>query len=266
MNKFFNYTDVKELIPKKPLTANKYDFGNILLIGGEPGIEGAILLAAESALKSGAGIINVFSLSKDTQNILEKRPEYMVLSKIDDLNRLLEKKITIVAGPGTTNCSRLNEILKFIYKENTNLVLDAACIEIIKSNTFNSMPIITPHEGEAAKLLNIDVGKISDKRVHYAKKISDKFDVITVLKGYETIITDGNKICICKDGDSSLAFAGSGDILAGVIGSFLAQGANEFDSCLLGVSLHAYSATKANLKRGLTAEELIDLMRKNINQ
>ena len=69
MNKFFNYTDVKELIPKKPLTANKYDFGNILLIGGEPGFEGAIMLSAESALKSGAGIINIFSLSGNVQNI-----------------------------------------------------------------------------------------------------------------------------------------------------------------------------------------------------
>ena len=100
MNKFFNYTDVKELIPKKPLTANKYDFGNILLIGGEPGFEGAIMLSAESALKSGAGIINIFSLSGNVQNILEKRPEYMVLSKVDDLKKFLEKKITILLPNG----------------------------------------------------------------------------------------------------------------------------------------------------------------------
>ena len=220
MNKFFNYTDVKELIPKKPHTANKYDFGNILLIGGEPGFDGAIMLSAESALKSGAGIINIFSLSGNVQNILEKRPEYMVLSKVDDLKRLIEKKITIIAGPGTSNYSKLNEILKIIHNDETNLILDAACIEIIKSNKFNSLPIITPHEGEAAKLLEINVEEISNKREYYAQKISDKFSVITVLKGYETIITDGNEIYICKNGDSSLAFAGSGDILAGLIEAF----------------------------------------------
>ena len=266
MNKFFNYTDVKELIPKKTITANKYDFGNILLIGGEPGFDGAIMLSAESALKSGAGIINIFSLSGNVQNILEKRPEYMVLSKVDDLKRLLDKKITIIAGPGTTNYSRLNEILEIIYNDETNLILDAACIEIVKSKKFSSLPIITPHEGEAAKLLGINVDEISNNREYYAQKISDKFSVITVLKGYETIITDGNKIYICKDGDSSLAFAGSGDILAGLIGSFLAQGAKRIDSSLLGVSLHAYSAKNSKLKRGLTANELIDLIRKNLNQ
>ena len=115
-------------------------------------------------------------------------------------------------------------------------------------------------------MLKINVEEVSNKREYYAQKISDKFSVITVLKGYKTIITDGNNIYICKDGDSSLAFAGSGDILAGLIGSFLAQGAKRIDSCLLGVSLHAYSATNSKLKRGLTASELIDLIRKNLNQ
>ena len=103
MNKFFNYTDVKELIPKKPHTANKYDYGNILLIGGEPGFDGAIMLSAESALKSGAGIINIFSLSGNVQNILEKRPEYMVLSKVDDLKRLIAVSYTHLTLP--TICS-----------------------------------------------------------------------------------------------------------------------------------------------------------------
>ena len=106
------------------------------------------------------------------------------------------------------------DLLKRINSEN---------IITFKSKKFSSLPIITPHEGEAAKLLGINVDEISNKREYYAQKISDKFSVITVLKGYETIITDGNKIYICKDGDSSLAFAGSGDILAGLIGSFLAK-------------------------------------------
>lgn len=261
MNKFFNYTDVKELIPKKPLTANKYDFGNILLIGGDVGLEGAIMLSAESALKSGVGMINLYLLSARIEHILQKRPEFMTLSKINDLNKFEDKKFTIVAGPGTKNFNEVVRILKKINNEYLDIVLDASCIEILKTNLILEKPIITPHEGEAARLLDIKTNMISKHREKYAIEISNNFNVITVLKGNKTIISDGVNTFTCKDGNSSLAFAGSGDILSGLIGSFLAQGLNKIDSCMLGVSIHAFAAENSNYKRGITANDLINFIR-----
>ena len=115
-------------------------------------------------------------------------------------------------------------------------------------------------------MLGVQSSEIKDNRLDSIKSINDKYDSIVVLKGYRTLISDGKNIYRCLDGDSKLSTAGTGDILAGLISSLLAQGIKPMDSCKLGVAIHGYCAEKSNFKSGLIPSELINLIRDRINQ
>ena len=119
---------------------------------------------------------------------------------------------------------------------------------------------------EKQQIAECSIFSKKDNRLDSIKSINDKYDSIVVLKGYRTLISDGKNIYRCLDGGSKLSTAGTGDILAGLISSFLAQGLNPMESCKLGVAIHGHCADESNLKSGLMPSELIHLIRNYINQ
>ena len=242
---------------KKPDNAHKYDFGILFVYGGERPYGGAALLCIQTALKTGIGL--VYSLFHGSQNdeILKQFPEVICLESLDQIKLTIKKESFIVAGPGTSDISKHKDLLNIVSIHDKTSILDAALIQAIKEIKFVTPPIITPHEGEAAKLLNCSSEIIRNNRERSIKEISNSYSCITVLKGKDTLICDGKTIYKCKHGSNNLAKAGSGDILAGLIGSLLAQGLSPVESCKTAVALHGFCAEHLE-HRGYIANELIE--------
>ena len=262
----FTFEEVKKNLPKKKIDSNKYDSGQLLLIGGDNEYPGAIILAAQMAIKSGVGLLYLYTKSQNVIKVLSEYPEIIVF---DDKNRLVElvsKEIPVLAGPGTKDNEWTEDIFSLIKDKPLSIILDAAYIEKIKLDNSFKTKILLPHEGEAARLLGVQSSEVKDNRLDSIKSINDKYDSIVVLKGYRTLISDGKNIYRCLDGGSKLSTAGTGDVLAGLISSLLAQGIKPMDSCKLGVAIHGYCAEKSNFKSGLIPSELINLIRDRINQ
>ena len=242
---------------KKPDNAHKYDFGILFVYGGERPYGGAALLCIQTALKTGIGI--VYSLFHGSQNdeILKQFPEVICLESLDQIKHTIKKDSFIVAGPGTSELTKHKDLINIISIHEKTSILDAALIQAIKEIKFATPPIITPHEGEAAKLLNCSPEVIKNNRERSIKEISNSYSCITVLKGKDTLICDGEIIYKCKHGSNNLAKAGSGDILAGLIGSLLAQGLSPVESCKTAVALHGFCAEQLP-NRGYIANEFIE--------
>ncbi len=243
--------------------SNKYDYGKVLIIGGNDLYGGAVLLAIEAALKSGSGIVYVHTKNKYIPEILTKYPSVICLSELSQINKYDD--LTVVAGPGTDESFADDKIINFLSLDFKNVILDAGFIGLVKKVNFSKPPIITPHSGEASKLIDITAQEINTNRQKTAQIISERFNCITVLKGPNTLISYGTTYLRSKNGNNILATAGTGDILAGLIGSLCAQGSNQLESIKLAVAVHGKCAEEFG-KRGILGTELIDLIRIKLSQ
>ena len=241
----------------KPPRANKYDYGRLLVQGGDNPYSGALLLSIMTAIKTGIGIGYVLTSNKNSLAILKDYPEVICLTELTQLKKIITDNIVIVSGPGTSDIDVHDSFLNLLTNHKNTSVLDASMIQSIKYKKFLHPPIITPHEGEASKLLEIPSKKITNNRSKIAIQISQKFNCITVLKGSNTIICDGKDIYKCMHGSTNLAKAGTGDVLAGLIGSFLSQGLNPINSCKTAVGLHGYCGDLFK-DRNFSAYELVN--------
>tara|TARA_B100000287_G_C20673026_1_gene794101 strand:+ start:1526 stop:2323 length:798 start_codon:yes stop_codon:yes gene_type:complete len=261
----YTFDEVKNYLPAKKTRSNKYDSGELLLIGGDVDYPGAIILASQMAIKSGAGLVYLYTCSKNVIKVLEKHPEIIAFDSKDRLLEIISRDITVLAGPGTKDNDWTKETFDLIKNKPLTIILDAAFMKKIKLQNSFINRILLPHEGEAARLLNINSSEIKKDRIKSIKKIYSSYNSTVVLKGYNTLIHDGNNIYRCLNGDSKLSTAGTGDVLAGLISSFIAQGINSIESCKLAVAIHGISGDKFKYSRGLTASELIDLVRDTMN-
>ncbi len=240
-------------MPKRTEDSNKSTFGRILNIAGSRNYTGAAYLSSVSALKTGAGYVTLASTEKVINAVSFCAPEitFQYLNEnsegsISSDNEIkdLQKYNVVSIGCGISN----NEDTKhFIFEiigklsKVQKLVLDADGINILsnhKGEISLKNSVITPHPGELSRLLNVPVEEIINNREMYARITAQTYECITVLKGHNSIITDGEKIFINKTGSSALAKAGSGDVLTGIISGLLAQHVPSFDAAILGVYLH----------------------------
>ncbi|MFG1498676.1 NAD(P)H-hydrate dehydratase [Halobacteriovorax sp. XZX-3] len=261
-------------LPVMNTSANKYSFGHVVIIGGNLGYAGAARLAAEGALRSGAGMVSVLTRKASVSGIISARPEIMVRG-IDANDRglahasaILEKASSVVLGPGLGR----DEWGKFMWDHfchlNLKKVVDADALWFL-SQAQSTMKlvnsIITPHEGEAARLLNVPREEISKHRLSSVKKIM-KFSNVCVLKGHDSLVSSQNEVYVNKTGNPVLAMAGTGDILAGIIGSFIAQGLSLEEAACLGVWVHGRAADilyeSEEGIRGSVASDLFPYIRK----
>lgn len=253
-------------------TSHKGKFGHVLLIGGDHGFGGAILLSAQSALRSGAGMVSVATRSEHVPAALARIPEAMVLgtSSANQLMGLLQKVSVLVVGPGLGQASWGRSLLSAAANAPLPQVWDADALNMLAEAQV-SLPkgcVITPHPGEAARLLGITTAQVQADRPAAAHALSKKYIAVVVLKGAGSLIAspDG-RLALCHQGHPAMATAGLGDVLAGLVGALLAQGMDAFDAACLGVWLHANAgAQEGKFGRGLAASDLIPAIRQLLEE
>ncbi|MDP9653127.1 UNVERIFIED_ORG: NAD(P)H-hydrate epimerase [Pseudomonas putida] len=252
--------------------SHKGRFGHVLLIGGDRGLGGAILLSAQSALRSGAGMVSVATRSEHVAAALARIPEVMVLgtSSANQLMDLLQKVSVLVVGPGLGQAGWGRSLLSAAANAALPQVWDADALNLLAEGRV-SLPrdcVITPHPGEAARLLGMSTAQVQADRPAAAHALSKKYSAVVVLKGAGSLVTcpDG-RLAVCHQGHPAMATAGLGDVLAGLLGALLAQGMEPFDAACLAVWLHANAGEQqGKFGRGLAASDLIPVIRQLLEE
>lgn len=272
----FNFESLGIRLPQRNKNAHKGSHGKVLVIAGSEGMGGAGILASEASLYCGSGLVTLFTHKSNVEASLVRNPEIMALG-IQDRIESPDNIDVFLLGPGFTN-DKWSEIAYECLSNNTEnayLILDAGALYFLsepKKISVSKGAILTPHPGEAARLLNTTIENIQANRESSAQKIAIKYDAeAVILKGHNTVVYMKNtdKTFLCEDGGPELASAGTGDVLAGILSALLAQGLSIMDACLLAVAVH--SKAGINFKEevgeiGLNASALIMLSRKMLNQ
>ena len=239
---------VKNNIKDRNQFSFKSDFGKVTIFAGSKGFSGAAFIASEAAIKSGSGLVTLVC-DEDIQDILSSKlnegmtASYKEKSRVD---KLIKTSNAIGFGCGMGDNKATLEKLKYILDNgNCPLVIDADGLNVLKNNTeflkrYKSQIIITPHLGEMSKLTGYSISYIRENRLDVAKEFAKENNIIVLLKGYETIITDGNITYINPTGNSSMANGGMGDCLLGMITSFIGQGIEIFNAVVCAAYIHGY--------------------------
>ena len=249
--------------------AHKGDFGRLLIVGGNSDMGGAVLLAGEAALRAGAGLVRIATRGVNRAPVLARRPELMVrgADSPEDVDSLLDSASAIAVGPGLGQGPWAEQLLARCLAAGKPLVVDADGLNVLAAKgglpRLPANALITPHPGEAGRLLGEDAAWVQARRPQAAAALS-AHGAVAVLKGAGTLIaTDGTVRAVCADGNPGMATAGSGDVLTGIVGALLAQGLDPTTAAELGVWLHARAGDEAaNGTRGaLLASDLLAALR-----
>lgn len=271
--KNLDWQQVRRLLPKRRRDASKGDYGHVLVVGGDYGMGGAVRMAAEAAIRVGAGLVSVATRPEHTSIVSSCRPEIMC-HKIEtplDLEHLISRASVLVMGPGLGKSEWSQALFNKLRNTSLPKILDADALNLLAdSHQHNDQWILTPHPGEAARLLKCTVAEIQKDRLLAVKKLQAQYGGVIVLKGAGTLIQEGQEEVplLCTAGNPGMASGGMGDILSGVIGGLLAQKLSLLDAAGVGVLIHSLAADKAveqGGERGLLACDLLPYLRKLAN-
>lgn len=253
-------SDLLSRIPARKLDAHKNQFGHLMIIGGDTGYGGAVLMAAEAALRGGAGLVSVATRPSHVAAVLSRTPEVMAVGVTSgvELDDLMRRPSVLVVGPGLGHSAWSEQMLNAALQSGLPLLLDAdalnliASTEIVDDRKQHSPWVMTPHPGEAARLLGVSTGDISANRFAAVRQLQEMFNAVTLLKGAGTLIATKPEqpVAVCPYGNPGMATGGMGDVLSGLIGGLLAQGLNCALATQLGCCIHALAADRAVLKTG----------------
>ena len=254
-----------ESLPPRPRYANKGNYGHVLVIGGEHGMAGAARLAAESALRGGAGLVSVATRAGHAQALLAARPELMVhaVDGPQALQPLLDRASVLALGPGLGQAAWGHALWLTALDAGKPLVLDADGLNLLarEPRRFAAPTVLTPHPGEAARLLGVRTAEVEQDRFAAARALARRYAAVVVLKGAGSLIADPDgRLDVCPWGNPGMACGGMGDLLTGIIAALLAQGCSAWRAACLGVGLHARAgdlAAQRSGERGLLASDLL---------
>ncbi len=273
-------------IENRPINGNKGTFGKLLCVGGNQGMPGAIRLSAEAALRTGAGLVKVYCHQSSGLHVASGRPEIML--QYQDLETALDWCTSIVIGPGLGQdqwaVQKLEQLLKYLAVTPKPVIIDADALNLLARKKVKldvkkilaSLPacILTPHPGEAARLLDSQISVVESDRYQACKAIAQMFACSCVLKGAGTLIyskqesDEQHSFIVCNGGNPGMATAGMGDLLTGILGALLAQGMFEQQAAVYGVCAHAEAGDRVARQygqRGMIASDLLQPLRAIIN-
>lgn len=235
-------TDCK--MPEREQNSNKGTFGKILNVAGSDNYIGAAYLSTYSAYKVGAGYVALASEQNVIKSVSQMLPEAVYMEIPYAYRRLSEFDVVLIGcgiGKSFTSKNNFKFLINFFKDKTIPVVIDADGLNILSELNLQlpANAIITPHPMEAARLLVKDIDEILADLEGSALELSEKYNCITVLKTHRTIICDKSNLYINEHGNSALAKAGTGDVLAGIISGLLAQNCAPFDAAKLGVYLHS---------------------------
>lgn len=271
---------IEEICKPRRRSAHKGDFGHVLVIGGNYGMPGSVRMAAEAALRVGAGRVTVATRSEHIASIVASRPEIMCygISSVEDLPGLVERATVIVLGPGLGQDAWANALFSTIIQQTGKpVIIDADGLNLLAQRKQlnrdalikNKNWILTPHPGEAARLLATHVKEIQADRFSAISALQELYAGLVVLKGAGTLIIDTSAtISIVDIGNPGMASAGMGDVLSGVIAGLAAQKIPLDLAVEAGVWSHAKAGDLAAKmgERGLLASDLMPYLRQIVNQ
>jgi hydroxyethylthiazole kinase-like uncharacterized protein yjeF len=244
-------------------TAHKGRFGHLLVVGGDRGFGGAALLTAQSALHCGAGMVSLATRSEHVVAALARQPEVMVhgVASANQLLAMAAKADVLVIGPGLGQEAWGRSLLSAAAQQAIGQVWDADALNLLAGSAVRvpKDALLTPHPGEAARLLGLSIAQVQADRPAAALALAARYQAVVVLKGAGSVIAapDG-RLALCDRGHPAMAGAGFGDVLAGVIGALRAQHLAAFEAACLGVWLHARAGELCGAAgRGLAAGTLL---------
>ena len=261
---------------KRIPNANKHSFGHVLVVAGNIGFGGAGILASTAAISCGAGLVSLATRSENVTAALSYCPEVMAMpvNSGQDLDKHLFKPSVLCVGPGLgTNAWSEQVLYKSLHaakERNVPILIDADGLnllpKILDFKISKKNLIITPHEGEAARLLKANKISTQKNRQKITKKLFDLYPGTVVLKGKETIVYDGGSFLVCPAGNPGMAVGGMGDVLSGMISGYLAQGLSSKEASVLGVFHHAVACDslqenygQRSLRPSILLDHLVDL-------
>ncbi|OOM79789.1 bifunctional NAD(P)H-hydrate repair enzyme Nnr [Clostridium puniceum] len=264
--------EYKQLLPKREVYGHKGSYGRALVVAGRKGFTGAAFIATECTVRTGAGLTTLIC-DEDVQIALGNRLiEAMTLTWKDNVIELIKSADSIAFGPGIGTGDRKEKLLEEVVNNSScPIVIDADGITLLGKNKFllNNLRdriIITPHPAEMARFLGITIEEVEDNRVNIAKEVARKYGIIVLLKGYNTVISNGKDVYINPTGNSRMASGGMGDALTGIINGFLSQGVNLEQAALLGAYIHGKIGDRLGKKFYIVnARDIIGELPKEIN-
>ena len=273
-------TDLKELFPRRHRASHKGQFGHVLLVGGAPGYSGAMTMAAQAALRSGAGLVTALVPHSIRQEVAINAPAAMVFggpetstgsldaSAWDWIAANKERFTSIMAGPGMTRCDATLALVERILAEFSGaIVLDADALNVLEGQAAKCKAaagrlLLTPHPGEMARLLGITAGEVQHNRGETARKAAEMTGGVVALKGAGTVIAAPDRpLYISMTGNPGMATGGSGDVLAGLAGGLCAQKLTPCDAARAAVYVHGRAGDLAAWRKcqiTLSPQDIVD--------
>ena len=263
---------IQQALPRRARSSHKGDFGRVLIVGGGVGMPGAVRLAGEACLRVGAGLVTVGVAPENVPAISAGRPELICLQLTDAavLSEPIEKADVIAIGPGLGRTPWARAMLDAVLRSGKPLVMDADALNIIAESRGQARDnwILTPHPGEAARLLGTDTGEIQRDRLAALEHLVARYRGTVVLKGAGTLVgAAGRTPALCERGNPGMATAGMGDVLTGTIAGILAQCRDAWLAARVGVLVHAMAGDAAARtgERGLMASDVARELRNCVN-
>lgn len=272
------------LLPARKKDSSKGDFGSVLAVAGSPSYRGAAYFSSVSALRSGAGYVTLAGpevvlpavVSSGVVTVRLKSRRGTVSSRAwRQVDAILDRYDVLLLGCGLARISGIpsrlerffDRILISLQRCDKPVILDADGIQLLSracctvpSRQIPGKLVLTPHPGEMARLAGLTIDEVQQNRVAVAVKTALRFAAVVVLKGHETIVTDGQEVLINTTGTSALAKAGTGDVLTGIIAGFCAQGLSPLDAVTLGVYVHGLAGEQAAARKtdyGVIADDVL---------
>jgi NAD(P)H-hydrate epimerase len=263
--------------PARPADSHKGTYGSALIVAGSTGMSGAAILSGLGALRSGAGLVFLAVPEAVQSTVAGHEPSYLTIGlPCDDRGRIAgdagiivsqaaSEKSAVAVGPGLGQSEALQSMVREWYATcEVPMVIDADGLNLLATTKLDSGKkaaprILTPHPGEFARLIGRTTHEVQEHREPLAVEFAAKHQLILVLKGRGTIITDGDRVAVNQTGNSGMSTGGSGDVLTGLIVGLLAQGLPPYQSARLGVHVHGLAGDLAAAQLtepGLIASDL----------
>ncbi len=285
---YLQHNDFRGTVPERKLISHKGDYGHVLVLAGSPQCTGAAALTTLGALRSGAGLVTL-GIPQSLQSIYQiKLTDSMTLplAETEDntlaeeawttISKFIEQVDCLAIGPGLTTHPETIKLVKRVISHSTKpMVIDADGINAVADEPLvlrkaKAPLILTPHPGEMARLLHTSTKGLLHDRWKIALGVAEKYSLTLVLKGYQTILAGKDKkVYINSSGNPGMATGGSGDILTGMIASFIAQGFKPLQAAKLGVYLHGLAGDAAARDKGewgIIASDLIEKLPYVLNE
>ncbi|CAM3103709.1 NAD(P)H-hydrate dehydratase [Vibrio rarus] len=268
----FDRDSAYKALPKRQHSSHKGHCGRALFIGGNQGKSGAIILASQACARIGAGLINVATHQQSVQGILSRQPEVMTIAVSSDaedikVTEAMGLATAIGLGPGLGCDPWAFALFEQAMRQHCPKVIDADGLNLLaQTNVIYDLHncILTPHPGEASRLLGVSIADIEHDRYTAIRQLQSKYQCVVLLKGAGTLIADGSNTWVIHAGNSGMATGGMGDVLTGVILGLLCQGMPVVSATCLGAWLHSTAADLNGQQFGsvgMLASDLLPILR-----